>query len=311
MMIEVEILYPVIQGQTQAATLYIRNLVIKGSLLTRATSLRVIRRNAVSRARYRPKALLLRNTWIRTVADMETRADALLEVLAKPEKRVKLNWYVTDWDTFRAIEISDRVRVSLPSFASDGFVEGISASIPIAQNLNVCTLDVSLTDTVAPAGALAGASFADDTGDDQTWTQNDAITSITVPAATGNPTPTYAAVGSLPAGISFNTTTRVISGTPTATGSGTITIRATNSEGSDDWTVDYTTGATATVPSRPAAPSLVVDSDTQITATGVAPSNGGSPITSYDWRHRVTGSGGSGWVNRSNVTNLSSGFLWT
>ena len=52
----------------------------------------------------------------------------------------------------------------------------------------------------------------------------------------------------------------------------------------------------------------MVDSDTQITATGVAPDDGGSPITSYDWRHRVRGSGGSGWVDRSNVTNLIQAF---
>ena len=52
----------------------------------------------------------------------------------------------------------------------------------------------------------------------------------------------------------------------------------------------------------------MVDSSTQITATGVAPDDGGSPITSYDWRHRVRGSGGSGWVDRSNVTNLTQSF---
>ena len=86
-------------------------------------------------------------------------------------------------------------------------------------------------------------SFTDDTGDDQDWTQNDAITDILVPTASGAPAPTYAVQGSLPAGIAFNTTTRVISGTPTAVGSGTITIRATNSEGNADWTVDYTTTA--------------------------------------------------------------------
>ena len=74
-----------------------------------------------------------------------------------------------------------------------------------------------------------------------------AIAGITVPTATGNPTPTYAAVGALPAGITFDTATRVIAGTPTAVGSGTITIRATNSEGDDDWTVAYTTNAPATV----------------------------------------------------------------
>ena len=153
-------------------------------------------------------------------------------------------------------------------------------------------------------GAGVAPSFTDNTGDAQTWTVGTAITSITVPEADGDPTPTYSVVGTLPAGIAFDTTTRVLSGTPTAAGSGTIGIRATNSEGTADWTVTYTTSAASTVPSRPAGPSLVVDSSTQITATGVAPDDGGSSITSYDWRHRVRGSGGSGWVDRTNVTNL-------
>ena len=73
-------------------------------------------------------------------------------------------------------------------------------------------------------------------------------------------------------------------------------------------TITHTPAPTATAPARPAQPSLVVDSDTQITATGVAPDDGGSPITSYDWRHRVRGSGGSGWVDRSNVTSLIQAF---
>ena len=63
---------------------------------------------------------------------------------------------------------------------------------------------------------------------------------FTVPAASGNPTPAYAVQGSPPAGISFDTGTRVISGTPTAVGSGTIIITATNSEGSDTYTIPYT-----------------------------------------------------------------------
>ena len=92
---------------------------------------------------------------------------------------------------------------------------------------------VAHTQVIAPA-------FADDTGSAQRWTQGVAITALTVPAATGAPTPTYAVVGSLPRGIAFDTSTRVISGTPTRVGSGTITIRATNAAGSDDWTVTYT-----------------------------------------------------------------------
>ena len=95
--------------------------------------------------------------------------------------------------------------------------------------------------------ALTVPNWTDDTGPAQNWTVGTEITAVQVPAATGNPAPSYAAVGSLPAGILFDTSTRVISGTPGAAGSGTITIRATNSQGSDDWTVTYTTAA-ATVP---------------------------------------------------------------
>ena len=67
-----------------------------------------------------------------------------------------------------------------------------------------------------------------------------------MPAASGNPAPTYAVQGSLPTGLAFATGTRVLSGTPTTAGSGTITIRASNSQGNDDWTVDYTTTAAST-----------------------------------------------------------------
>ena len=165
---------------------------------------------------------------------------------------------------------------------------------------------LTLTDDPPPPPPAA-PSFADDTGDAQTWEMGTAITAITVPEADGTPEPTYAVQGSLPAGIAFDTATRVISGTPTATGSGTITIRASNSEGNADWTITYATTAPASAPSRPDAPTLTVDSDTEITAVGVAPNNGGDTITSYDWRHRITSPLGA-WVSRSNVTNLTQVF---
>ena len=91
-------------------------------------------------------------------------------------------------------------------------------------------------------------SFTVKAGDAQAWIQNTAITPITVPEADGDPTPTYAVEGTSPAGISFNTATRVISGTPTTVSSGTITIRATNSAGTADWTVDFTTTAELALP---------------------------------------------------------------
>ena len=141
------------------------------------------------------------------------------------------------------------------------------------------TVMVTITDDDPPATA---PSWADDTGDAQTWTQNTAITSFTVPAASGSPTPTYAVVGSLPAGISFSPTTRLISGTPTVSGNGTITIRATNSQGSDDWTVGYTTSAQFTVPNFADDTGDDVDwtRDTAISSITV-PAATGNPTPTY------------------------------
>ena len=142
---------------------------------------------------------------------------------------------------------------SLPAGISFNTASRVISGTPTAAGSGTITIEarnsegffdwtVAYTTTAVPP-TLTAPSFTDDTGNAQSWTQNTAITSLAVPAASGNPTPTYAAVGAIPAGIAFNTTTRVISGTPTAVSSGTITIRATNSEGSDDWTVSYTTSA--------------------------------------------------------------------
>ena len=91
----------------------------------------------------------------------------------------------------------------------------------------------------------AAPAFADDTGDDADWTRNTAINAITIPRATGSPAPTYASVGDEPAGIDIVLPTETadgsITGTPTAVDSGDIVIRATNSEGSDDWTQPFDT----------------------------------------------------------------------
>ena len=57
--------------------------------------------------------------------------------------------------------------------------------------------------------------FADNTGDTQNWVLNTAITPLVVPIAAGVPTPTYAVVGNLRAGISFDPNTRILSGSPT------------------------------------------------------------------------------------------------
>ena len=141
--------------------------------------------------------------------------------------------------------------VALVGTAGGTLTAGVSADLTVTTPLKTValtgtgggTLATELSASLTVTVNLVEPSFADDAGDAQSWTVGTAIAAITVPAASGNPVPAYAAVGALPAGVVFNTGTRVISGTPTQEASGTITVRATNTEGSDDWTVAYSTVA--------------------------------------------------------------------
>jgi fibronectin type 3 domain-containing protein len=69
-------------------------------------------------------------------------------------------------------------------------------------------------------------------------------------AATQNPT-SYGATG-LPAGLSLNTTSGAITGTPTTAGSSTVTITATNANGAGSANLTITIGAAPTAPPAPA-----------------------------------------------------------
>ena len=266
--VRVEVVYPTVSGTTQPAAVHVTMLRVKGTVIAPTTPEKVVVSDNTSQDQYGLKTLLLSNTWIAGRADMRDRLDIVLEELKDPPLRLKVKWLV-DADTigdFLGLELSDRVAVRLPFYDTEGFVENIDLAVDRTGEFALCTTEVSIdAATVTAAATTSAPFFADDTGDAQDWTQNAAITPFTVPTATGSPTPTYAAVGSLPAGISFDTTTRVISGTPTAVGSGTFTIRATNSEGSDDWTVDYATTAAITGDSVTVPLTGLVTSSTNIT----------------------------------------------
>ena len=91
------------------------------------------------------------------------------------------------------------------------------------------TAELPFAWTVVPDTELV---FAEGTGiGDQSWTGGLAIVPFTVPEATGGNEPLTYTVEGLPAGVSFDETTREVSGTPEAEGSGEARVMVTDSDG--------------------------------------------------------------------------------
>ena len=86
-------------------------------------------------------------------------------------------------------------------------------------------------------------------------------------AATGNPVPTFRVnSGALPAGLSLNTTSGVLSGTPTAAGPATFTVAAANGVSPDA----VTPSITITVNPAQAAPVFTASSPPATATVGAA-----------------------------------------
>ena len=170
----------------------------------------------------------------------------------------------------------------------------ITADNTVSPN---ATQDFTLTVDQAPAITSAPAT---------TFTNNVAGT-FTV-TATGYPAPTFSETGTLPAGVTLDPTTGVLSGTPTVAGRYPITLFASNGVGGVS-----SQPFTLTVPGPPAAPTVdsVTPGDGSATVTWTAPDNGGSPITGYT----VTASPGGATCTTSTtsctVTGLTNGVAYT
>lgn len=150
----------------------------------------------------------------------------------------------------------------------------------LLANTAAVTLD---TNTVtAPSGCAAGTS--------PVTTTSPAITSGTPPTATvgtaydftvtasGTPAPTFTVTsGALPAGLSLNTTTGRITGTPTTSGPASFTITATNGltpSVSAEYAVSTRAAAVTASPRPSATPSAVAPASPATTAAAAADTSG-------------------------------------
>ncbi len=110
-------------------------------------------------------------------------------------------------------------RAIRPVSKDDGIIEGFAGPPEIDQPVDT-----------PPVFQTRGISVQ--------WQIDIAIPPILVPIADGFPTPTYDA-RSVPEDINFDPVRRLLTGTPTALGPGSVVISAVNSFGSDEWVIDY------------------------------------------------------------------------
>ena len=54
-----------------------------------------------------------------------------------------------DWATFRALELSDRIRLKLPSYTDDAHIENLALSIPLSGKVPVCTVQATFASSMA------------------------------------------------------------------------------------------------------------------------------------------------------------------
>ena len=128
-----------------------------------------------------------------------------------------------------------------------------------------------------------------DTIADQSWTVGTAV-SVSAPATEDGETPiTYAISPALPAGVTLDTSTGGISGTPTATADATdYTLTATDDNGIEA-TTTFSASAAASGGMADTAPAAPTDLSITVTATGAtvsftAGSDGGQAVTDTEYR---------------------------
>ncbi len=134
-----------------------------------------------------------------------------------------------------------------------------------------------------------------ETIDTQTYSLGNAITDLTLPTAQGGPASlqsfnTYT-LAPLPPGLTFNTASRILSGTPTTAGTSNLTYTATNGDGhTDSLTFSITINAPTNTP--PTGVPTISGTTTQgetltVDTSGISDADGPASLPfTYQWNRR-------------------------
>ena len=181
---------------------------------------------------------------------------------------------VVDGSTFTGTTVANGQKVAVTVTASTSFSTKTTATVTIGG--------VQGTFSVTTA-ADQMPTFGQQTIPDQTWTQHQAITAFTLPTATGGDgVRTYGLAPALPAGVTRNTTTHQVTGTPSGhQAATTYTWTATDSD--NDRTELTFTIAVDGVPTAEAGDNQTVDEGDTVTLSGSGTDPEGESVT-YAWR---------------------------
>ena len=222
----------------------------------------------------------------------------------------------TGWSKGTAVAVSTSVyTVTLtPSSAITGSLTlDVAANTVLDNSGNNNTAATRKTLTIVNTVAAPNISYSPTTISGVVST---AISSLT-PSNSGGMVDTWTISPSLPAGLRINSSTGVISGTPTATASSaTYTVTATNNTtDTSTATLTIVVTAAATAPGAPTIGTATATGSTTATVTYTAPaSNGGATVTTYTATSSpgsITGSVSQATSGTISITGLTAGTAYT